>query len=228
MRSIVPLGMCHIVPLTSRTLVVRRVTCSTVPLASPASMMSPTPYWSSMSMKMPERKSLTRDWAPKPMATPAMPAPAMSGPRFTPSSPSIMTTAIDQMAMLAIDRMTWARVWARDAERSDSDPVSTMAAGARRLILRRRSWAVGSPMPSVKRRIARRTSLLTMMATTKITNTRSGASRRPVAWAHAREPVISRTCWQAHEGSSPHASRSSSAVWITDTSCHRSDLTGRR
>src|SRR5829696_2535486 len=29
-----------------------------------------------MSMNMPERKSLTRLWAPKPMATPAMPAPA--------------------------------------------------------------------------------------------------------------------------------------------------------
>ena len=41
-------------------------------------------------MKMPDRKSLTRLWAPKPMATPAMPAPAMSGPRLTPSSPRIM------------------------------------------------------------------------------------------------------------------------------------------
>ena len=34
-------------PLTSRSRVVRSDTASTVPVASPASMMSPTPYWSS-------------------------------------------------------------------------------------------------------------------------------------------------------------------------------------
>ena len=47
--------------------------------ASPRSTTSPTPYWSSKIMKMPERKSLTSVWAPKPSATPMMPALAMIG-----------------------------------------------------------------------------------------------------------------------------------------------------
>ena len=52
-RRISPFGMCHTVPSTSRRRVVRRLTPSTVPVASPASITSPTPYWSSTSMKMP-------------------------------------------------------------------------------------------------------------------------------------------------------------------------------
>ena len=65
-----PLGMCQ-------TCLRRRAAgwcagrrASTVPVAGPASMTSPTPYWSSMSMKMPDRKSRTRFWAPKPSGDP--------------------------------------------------------------------------------------------------------------------------------------------------------------
>src|SRR5918997_919397 len=107
--------MCQTVPLTSRRRVVRRVMASTVPVVSPASMMSPTPNWSSTSMKMPARKSLTRLWAPKPIATPAMPAPAMRGPRFTPSS-----ARIDRGARLRRPR---SRSWASG---SVSVPVSRL------------------------------------------------------------------------------------------------------
>ena len=57
-------------------------------------MTSPTPYWSSISMKMPDRKSRTRFWAPKPTATPTMPAPAISGPRLSPSSERAMRAAM--------------------------------------------------------------------------------------------------------------------------------------
>ena len=60
--------------------VTRSPTASTVPLATSRSTASPTPYWSSKIMKMPDRKSLTRLWAPKPIATPTMPALAISGP----------------------------------------------------------------------------------------------------------------------------------------------------
>ena len=67
------------VPLTSRSRVTRRLTASTVPEASPRSTSSPTPYWSSKIMKMPERKSLTSACEPKPMATPMIPALAMRG-----------------------------------------------------------------------------------------------------------------------------------------------------
>ena len=79
-RMISPLRTYQVTPFASRSRVIRRVTSSTVPIASPVSMTSPTPYWSSMIMKTPERKSLTRLCAPKPSATPATPADASSGP----------------------------------------------------------------------------------------------------------------------------------------------------
>ena len=54
----------------------------TSPEATPASIVSPTPYWSSRIMKTPDRKSVTRLRAPKPSATPATPAEASSGARL--------------------------------------------------------------------------------------------------------------------------------------------------
>ena len=80
-----PLGTCHTVPSWPRSTVVRRLTRSTGPLATPRSTTSPMPYWSSISMNSPVMQSLTRFWAPKPMATPAIPAPAISGARSSPS-----------------------------------------------------------------------------------------------------------------------------------------------
>jgi hypothetical protein len=53
--SIAPLRMCQTIPFTSRTRVIRSVTFSTVPVASPTVITSPTPYWSSTSMKIPAR-----------------------------------------------------------------------------------------------------------------------------------------------------------------------------
>ena len=55
---------------------------STVPVASLTSITSPTPYWSSSIMNMPDRKSLTMFWAPKPTATPTSEVPAMNGARL--------------------------------------------------------------------------------------------------------------------------------------------------
>ncbi len=77
-RRIWPLGTCHTVPLTSRRRVVRSDTASigAVGLADVDDVA--TPYWSSTRMKIPARKSFTRLWAPKPTATPARPAPAIS------------------------------------------------------------------------------------------------------------------------------------------------------
>ena len=166
---------------TSRSRVVRSVTASTVPVASPTSMMSPTPYWSSTSMKMPDRKSLTRLWAPKPMATPAMPAPAMSGPRFTPSSPRIIVTAIVQMSD-AGDR--------RAAPGPASGPGPPTAATATRCRrwrpgpgacrLRSRSCARGSAILLVSRLIARRTSTLATNATARIEQDVGGGGQQLV------------------------------------------------
>ena len=53
--SIAPLRICQTMPFTSRSRVTRSVTFSTVPVASPMVITSPTPYWSSTSMKIPAR-----------------------------------------------------------------------------------------------------------------------------------------------------------------------------
>jgi len=72
----------------SRTLVMRSVSPRRCRCASPVSMTSPTPYWSSMIMKMPAMTSLTRLCAPKASAIPPTPADASSGASGTPGSPS--------------------------------------------------------------------------------------------------------------------------------------------
>ncbi len=94
-RRISPFGTCQTVPSTPRSRVVRRFTISTVPVASPTSITSPTPYWSSASMNRPERKSFTSAWEPKPRATPTTPAPAMSGARLMLTSERAVSTAME-------------------------------------------------------------------------------------------------------------------------------------
>src|SRR5665647_81493 len=119
--TISPLRMYQTIPLASRNLVTRSVTSSTVPIASPVSMTSPTPYWSSRIMKMPLRKSLTRLCAPKPNATPTTPADARSGPSGRPnvdmtvSSARVKMTNVDVLLRTApIVPARWAlRVWSR-------------------------------------------------------------------------------------------------------------------
>ena len=112
-RRISPLRTYQRVPLTSRNVVMRSPTVSTVPLAWPTSTMSPTPYWSSSSMNMPERKSLTRFCAPKPTAMPTMPAEARIGARSTPNSPSTMIAAMIPTTAEQSDRSTEPSVRAR-------------------------------------------------------------------------------------------------------------------
>ena len=223
-RSIMPLGTYQTVPWRSRRRVVRRVTASTVPVVTPTSMMSPTPYWSSRSMKMPERKSLTSVWAPKPMAMPAMPAPAMSGPRLMPSSPRTIIAAIVQMTVDASDRRTIPRVWARAAARRECEPVSSSGTGARRRMLRIRSAASGAVMRSTRRRMARRTSRLATKATARMSRTVAGVARSlSAASAQASLPVQSNTRRQTNEGSSPQAS-SRGAGWALSTGINASPL----
>ncbi len=51
---------------------------------------------------MPARKSLTMFCAPKPSATPTMPAPASSGPSSTPTAPRISIPAMTHTATAAM------------------------------------------------------------------------------------------------------------------------------
>src|SRR6478735_6849875 len=203
-----PLGTCHRVPSTSRTRVERRVTCSTVPLAlPPRSTTSPTPNWSSATMKKPAMKSRTIVWVPKPRAMPAMPAPAIRGPKLIPSTSRIQTRATNQMKALASDRNTAVRVWTRASVRRFHSSVRSRALGVRLRIRARRSWWFGSVMRCIVRLMSQRASRLARKAVRRITRIASGLaiiqSARP---AQVLEPVQSKIHRQAQDLSSPHAS----------------------
>ncbi len=105
-RLISPLRTYQISPLSPRSLVTRRPTSTTSPEATPASILSPTPYWSSRIMNTPDRKSVTRFRAPKPIATPATPALASSGPRLMPRAPSTISPAVPRIRNEATERRT--------------------------------------------------------------------------------------------------------------------------
>ena len=79
--------------------------------------MSPTPYWSSSSMNMPDRKSRTRFCAPNPTAMPSTPAEASIGASATPNSASTITNATSRTTAETIERSTEPIVWARCARR---------------------------------------------------------------------------------------------------------------
>ena len=71
-----PLGMVYISPSDVRSFVTRRVTSSTVPMASllepsVSCTRSPNPYCLSVMMKNPLSRSCTTRWAPKPSAAPS-------------------------------------------------------------------------------------------------------------------------------------------------------------
>ncbi len=55
MRRMSPLGMMNMVPSTPRKRVRRMVTSSMTPVTSPIVTESPTLYWSSMVMRIPEK-----------------------------------------------------------------------------------------------------------------------------------------------------------------------------
>ena len=80
-----PLGMVYISPSDVRNLVTRKVTSTTVPMASlldpsVSCTRSPNPYCFSVMMKNPLSKSCTTRWAPKPSAAPSTAAGATSEP----------------------------------------------------------------------------------------------------------------------------------------------------
>ena len=74
-----PFGNTCTAPSPSRRTIVRRLISSTLPVTPLMRARSPTRTWSSRMMKNPEMTSRTRFWAPKPTASPAMPAPVRIG-----------------------------------------------------------------------------------------------------------------------------------------------------
>ena len=210
------MGTCHTVPFTDRSRVARSDTDSTVPvtsvpLTSPTSMMSPTPYWSSTRMKMPARKSFTRLWAPKPSATPAMPG---AGDERAEVDAEL---AEDRDARrcstprtAAIERSTWPSVCGagggpdRDGagvEHAVGQRVARSACGAGVRLSRR----VGSLLPEsdrTKRSMIRSRSRTTTQATTRMMAIVSGLAKR-VGGARpaSSESVRSSTSRQMNDGS---------------------------
>lgn len=77
---------------------------STVPFAMPMSMYSPRRKASSIRKNAPEKMSLIRVCAPKPIARPTTPAPANSGPMLMPISDSPIITAITTIVASAKPR----------------------------------------------------------------------------------------------------------------------------
>ena len=96
----------------------RRLTPSTTPAASPVSMTSPTPYWSSTIMNIPDTKSLTSDCEPNPTATPTMLAPMPIAARFTAIVSRIITNEVAQIIAATMLRRIAPIVSARSARRT--------------------------------------------------------------------------------------------------------------
>jgi hypothetical protein len=78
-------------------------------------------------MNMPDRKSRTRFCAPKPTATPTMPAEARIGPRATPNTSSTMIAAIVSTITEIVERSTEPIVRARWVRRAG--PVGVVGSG---------------------------------------------------------------------------------------------------
>jgi len=122
-------------------------------MATPVSMTSPTPYWSSSSMNSPVRKSRTIVWAPNARAMPTTPAPAISGASSIPSSPRAVSSAIVHTTALTTLRSTTPIVCARWMRRTlgISSELSSSASPVRR----RRVSILDSVSPVSSRRTMR-------------------------------------------------------------------------
>ncbi len=181
----------------------RSVTCSTVPMATPRSTASPMPYWSSISMKKPATQSFTRFCAPKPRAMPAMPAPAISGARSMPTSPSTSRMATTQMTTDAVLATTLAIDVARAVRRGSSSGDTTPTRSSALLAASRSRSATWRML----RRMARRASRATMAATIRITIAVNGLPiTQSASPASVALLVRSQTHSQISAGSAPHAS----------------------
>ena len=104
------LGITYRVPSPPRTVVLRRVMASTVPVSPATVTTSPTLNWSSTRIMVPFSMSFTRFCAASPIATPATPADASSGPMFTPTACRACNPTIAVMIASPVVRTTPASV----------------------------------------------------------------------------------------------------------------------
>ncbi|CAG6393232.1 hypothetical protein SCOCK_20263 [Actinacidiphila cocklensis] len=179
-----PLRTYQISPFSPRSFVTRRPTSTTVPDATPASMTSPTPYWSSRIMKTPDRKSVTRLRAPKPIATPATPALASSGARSIFSTDRTVSAAVPRMrndaTLLSTEPIASLRCLRRSALTSSPPSAVAAAASAPRFIR------------SISRLIVRRTTERSTIAITRISRICSPAFSQSAQLSSTQLPA-----WEA-------------------------------
>ena len=126
-----PLRTYQISPSASRSLVTRRPTSSTVPLARPTSTTSPTPYWSSKIIVMPARKSVITSLAPRPTATPTTETEARRGAIGISSTEMIISSPTVKITALVTDLSTEPMACVRCRERSVAtrpEPCSSLPA----------------------------------------------------------------------------------------------------
>ena len=170
--------------------------------------MSPTPNWSSIRMKTPERKSRTSDCEPKPSATPRIPAPASSGPSSIPTSPRIMKPATAQISAATSERRTLASASMRCSARRLCSRVSSSASGvAARSVPSRSCTAPDCSVRSAPFMPRRARRLAISAPTTIATIFRGFPMMKSASSASVRSSVWSRTSRQTQPGSSPQTSR---------------------
>ena len=136
--------------------------------------MSPTPYWSSSSMNRPAIRSLTRLCAPKPSATPTMPALASSGPRLKPNSPITSSAAMVNTTAVTKLRSTDPIASARCRRRSGMNCPSSAVCAARSLSGFSRAGMEARELLVASRLIARCSSHRISIATRMMPMIRSG------------------------------------------------------
>ena len=126
---------------------------------------------------MPEKMSLTRVWAPKPTATPTTPAPASSGPIWTPIEDSAISTAVTPITTSRTLRRIGSSVRSRAWRRASSAAIGSSAgATCSRLSI------------AVRARCHTKSATSRIAATLKVARTIRVASVSPVASATRSKP----------------------------------------
>jgi hypothetical protein len=129
-------------------------------------------------MKIPDRKSRTRLWAPNPSATPATPALARIGPRSTPSSASTVKKASPKMTIEAMLFSTAPIVSARSRRRSATRAPDASTSTVPRRFSASRSCSLESLAFFTTRVMARETSQRITTAPRRMAMMRRGVPTR--------------------------------------------------
>ncbi len=139
-RWMLPLGTTCTTPARSRRMIVRSVMRSTSPPVPSMFATSPTRTWFSRMMKNPLMMSFTSVCAPKPTASPTMPAPVRIGVMSTANSRSTISVAMSDTSTNTVfcSRLPIVRARFARSMTSTDDPSPTVA--SRRVVTSPTTW----------------------------------------------------------------------------------------